>query len=92
MSRTALLSAVATAAVLAAGFTLNPSHDRHREAIKEAVADRRPIAGLLGLGALTALGTQYHHLGVASYTTLDGRVLSIGALGAVRVLERRSER
>ena len=91
MPRTAVVSAVITAAVLVVGFVSTPSHERHREAIKQAVEERRPIVGLLGLGAVAAIGTEYHHLGVLSYTKLNDRVVSVGALGGVRVLERRKD-
>jgi hypothetical protein len=77
----------AAGALLLAGlaFALNPSGEQHRARIKAAVAERSPIAGALGLGAAAALVTTYHDLGVASYTTIDDRVLSLGAFGVVYV-------
>lgn len=75
------------AALTAAAFVLNPSPERHREKIKEAVAERSPLAGALGLGALTAFTSTYHPLGVASYTTVNGRTVSVGAFGVVLVLQ-----
>ena len=62
------------------------SPDAHRAKISQTVSERSPLAGLLGLGALTAFTSTYHALGVASYTTVNGRVVSIGALGQVFVL------
>ena len=39
------------------------------------------------MGALTAFASTYHSLGVASYTTVNERVASVGALGLVYVLQ-----
>lgn len=85
MPKTAVVSAVVAAAVTAAAFVLNPSAERHRSEIKAAVAERSPLAGALGLGALTAFTSTYHSLGVASYTTVDDRTVSVGAFGVVVV-------
>ena len=87
MAKTALVSAIAATAVTAAAFLLNPSPEQHRARIKEAIAQRSPIAGVLGLGALTAFTSTYHPLGVASYTTVGDHVASIGAFGMVFVLQ-----
>ncbi len=92
MARTAIVSAVVAAAVTAAAFLLNPSPDRHREKIKEAIAERSPIAGALGIGALTAFTSTYHPLGVASYTTVNERTISVGALGMVFVPQPKDDR
>ena len=86
-ARSNLVSAVVAAAVVAAAFVLNPSPERHREKIKQAIAERSPLAGLLGIGALTAFTSNYHSLGVASYTTVNDRKVSVGAFGVVFVLE-----
>lgn len=90
MARTAVVSAVIAAALTAAAFVLNPSPERHREKIKQAVAERSPLAGALGLGALTAFTSTYHPLGVASYTTVNDRTVSVGAFGVVLVLQPES--
>jgi len=87
MRKSFILSAFFSLAVVAVAFALNPSPEQHRERIREAVAERRPIAGLLGVGVLTALTSRYHQLGVASYTTANDQVLSIGAFGMVYVLD-----
>lgn len=92
MARTAVVSAVIAAALTAAAFVLNPSPERHREKIKQAVAERSPLAGALGLGALTAFTSTYHPLGVASYTTVNGRTVSVGAFGVVLVLQPEASR
>jgi len=90
MTKATVVSAVVTAAVIGVAFLLNPSPDQHREKIKAAIAERSPVAGALGLGALAAFTSTYHPLGVASYTTVNGRTASVGALGMVFVMDIQS--
>jgi hypothetical protein len=85
MTKTPLVSLAALAALVLLAFATNPSPERHREKIKAAISERSPLAGALGLGALTAFTSTYHPLGVASYTTVNGRTVSIGAFGMVFV-------
>jgi hypothetical protein len=73
------------AGTLLLALLLNPGPDAHREKIKQAVAERSRIAGALQLGSVAAFVSSYHSLGVASYTRIDDRVLSWGALGFVHV-------
>jgi hypothetical protein len=87
MSKAPFVSALVAAALVAAAFLLNPSAEQHRAKIRDAVAERQPIAAALGLGAFKALTSTYHPLGVASYTTADERTLSVGAFGMVFVLQ-----
>jgi hypothetical protein len=87
MAKATVVSAVTAAAVTAAAFVLNPSPEQHREKIKQSIAERSPLAGALGIGALTAFTSTYHPLGVASYTTVNDRTASIGAFGMVFVLQ-----
>jgi len=87
MTRPAIVSSAVTAAVFVAAIALNPSADKHREKIRQATAERSPIAGALGLGALTAFVSSYHSWGVASYTTANDQVLSVGVFGMVFVRE-----
>ncbi len=87
MSRAPIVSAIVAAAVTAATFLLNPSPEQHRARIRETIAERSPLAGALGMGALTAFASTYHSLGVASYTIVNERVASVGALGLVYVLQ-----
>jgi hypothetical protein len=87
MSKTTFMPVVVAAAVLALAFLLNPSPERHRTKIKEAMAARSPVARVLGLGSLAAFASTYHSLGVASYTTAGERTLSVGLLGMVYVPE-----
>ena len=76
------------AALLALAFLFNPSAEQHRAKIRAAVSERSPLAGALGLGSLAAFVSNYHSLGVASYTTAGERTLSWGALGMVFVAEQ----
>lgn len=85
MPRPSVISAVVTAAVVAAAFVLNPSPEQHRTEIRQAIAERSPLAGVLGIGAITAFTSTYHPLGVASYTTVNDHVVSIGAFGLIYV-------
>jgi hypothetical protein len=79
-------SAIVVAVIIVLAFVLNPSPDRHREKITSTIAERNPIAGILGVGALTAFVSGYYSLGIASYTKSDGRIVSIGFMGMVFVL------
>ena len=87
MNRKLLASAVAAGVLVVAAFALNPSAERHREVVKATIADRSPVAGALGLGALTAFASTYRNYGVASTTEVNGRVLSVGAFGMVFVMQ-----
>lgn len=89
MSKSSMTAAVVAVGVIALAFLLNPSPERHRDRIKEAIAERSPLAGALGVGAITAFTSNYHSLGVASYTTVNDRVVSIGAFGVVHVGDSR---
>jgi len=83
MSR--LGSAVTIAALVLLAFVLNPSPEQHRAKIKAAISERSAVAKAFGVGALTAFASTYSSLGVASYTTVNGRTVSIGAFGVVYV-------
>ena len=87
MAKSSIVVAAVAVAVTAAAFLLNPSAEKHRDNIKAAVSERSPLAGALGLGALAAFTSTYHPLGVTSYTTVNDRVVSVGALGVVLVME-----
>jgi hypothetical protein len=79
-------TAIVALIVLVLAFALNPSPERHREKISTTVAERNPIAGMFGAGAITALASGYYSLGVASYTKANDRIVSIGFMGMVFVL------
>lgn len=85
--RTRLTWFIAGALSVALAAFLNPSPERHRASIKAQISERSQLAAVLRLGDLVAFVSHYHSLGVASYTTANGRTLSVGALGVVFVLE-----
>lgn len=87
VSRSGVMFGAFLALLVAAAFVFNPSPQQHRQKIKDTVADRSPLAGALGVGALAAFASTYHPLGVASYTTVNDRTVSIGALGYVYVMQ-----
>lgn len=85
MSKKTLTTIILALLALVAAMALNPSDARHRSAIRDAVAQRSPIAGALGLGAIKAMTVEYHSFGIVSYTSSDDYVISVGALGFVHV-------
>ena len=87
MAKSRLVPLAITAGVLVLAVVLNPSPERHRGKIKDVTGERSPVARVLGLGGLAAFASNYHSLGVASYTTAGERVLSVGALGLVVVMQ-----
>ena len=73
--------------IMVIGAITNPSAERHRDRIRVMVAERSPVSGALGIGALKAFTSNYHSLGVASYTDSGERILSWGAFGYVYVTQ-----
>jgi hypothetical protein len=86
MSKKLLTTVAVLAGVLLLAAVLNPSAERHRLRIREAIGERSQVARVLGIGGLAAFASNYHSLGVASYTTAGDRTLSVGLLGMVFVL------
>jgi hypothetical protein len=84
--------ALAVAVFVAAAALLNPSPERHREKIKQVSAERSQLAALLHLGDFAAFVSNYHSIGLASYTTANEKVLSVGAFGIVIVPDSSKER
>lgn len=66
---------------------LNPSAEQHREGIAEGYAERSALDKALGVGHLAAFVAQYHSLGLASYTTVNDDVASVGVMGMVFFVE-----
>jgi hypothetical protein len=85
MNKSKIAYGVAAVVLLGLALALNPSADRHRKAMREAVDGRSQLESALGLGQLTAFMSRYESLGVASYSTLNGEVVTVGALGMVFV-------
>jgi len=65
----------------------NPPAEAHRRAIAEGIGRSHPVAGAVGLAAMSAAMPTYHSFVIGSYTTADGAVTSIGLLGMIRVPE-----
>lgn len=78
---------IVAAGAIALAVVLNPSADKHREKITETIAARSQLERVLGLGHLTSFVSQYHSLGVASYTTVNDKISSIGIYGLVFVTD-----
>jgi hypothetical protein len=76
---------IAIVIAIALAFALNPSAEKHRDKIKTAIAERSQLERVLGIGQLTSFVSTYHSLGVASYTTVNEKVTSIGVFGMVFV-------
>lgn len=85
MSRTATLLVVLGALALA--YILNPSPEKHREKIKDAVAERSQLERMLGIGHLTSFVSRYHSVGIGSYSTINEKIISVGAFGVVIVAD-----
>ena len=83
MSRLGIAVGAVVLGALAVVF--NPTPEQHRERIRSALSERNLVSKALGVGALTAFASNYTSLGIASYTTVNGRTVSIGALGMVYV-------
>lgn len=77
--------AIAAAVAFVLAIVLNPSPEKHREKIKEAVAARSQLERVLGIGHLTSFVSRYHSFGIGSYSTVNEKVISVGAFGIVIV-------
>ena len=85
MSKT-ILTALVVAIVLVIAALTNPTAEQHRDAIRKAVAERSTLERILGVGVLTAFASSYRSLGIASYTVVNERTVSVGAFGIVHVV------
>lgn len=83
-----VIAFLVVAGLLAAAVVLNPSAEDHRAKIRAVIGERSQLEKVLGVGPLTAFASKYHSVWVGSYTTLDDRVVSIGAFGIVAVSDR----
>jgi hypothetical protein len=89
MIKNALITAVVAMVTVGLAFALNPSPEKHRATIEDATAERSPMAGLLGIGVLTAFVSTYHSIGVASYTVVNDKLVTVGAFGVVILLDQK---
>lgn len=85
MSKAVSISLTVGALVLA--FVLNPSPEKHRQKITEAVAARSQLERVLGIGQLTSFVSRYHSFGIGSYSTVNEKVISVGVFGMVFVAD-----
>ncbi len=80
-----ILGMVLVLVVLGGAALLNPSEDRHQEAIVAQYTDENPISGALGIGHVLAEATTYHNYVLFSTTTLGEDKISTGYAGLVEV-------
>jgi len=86
MKRQKLIPLITIIFILILAAVLNPSPERHREKIRQVISERSELESFFGIGKLTAFVSQYKSLGIASYTTANGQVISIGVLGMIFVI------
>lgn len=82
-----LASLLVAVALVVLAVVLNPSAEKHRATIRKAIAERSQVEKVLGVGQLTAFVSRYHSVGVASYTTVNDKVTSVGVFGIVFVAD-----
>ena len=88
-SKTTIVVAVLLVITGLLAVQFNPTPEMHRAKIRQSLGDRSPLMRLLGIGSITAFLSNYHSIGVASYTKAGDKTLSIGAFGQVHVLDPR---
>jgi hypothetical protein len=87
MSKPNYVPFIIAAAIIVLALILNPSPEKHREKIKDLVAERSLLDRTFHVGQFIAFASTYHSLGVASYTTVNDRTTSIGLFGMVFVMQ-----
>ena len=87
VSKPTLIIAILLMVAVVLAVQFNPTPEMHRAKIRAVLSDRSPLWRALGMGSVTAFASSYHSVGVASYTTVGGRTLSVGAFGVVRVMD-----
>lgn len=86
-SRSPLLALLVVLGIAILLAVTNPPEETHRDALAGEFARERPLAGAVGLGALSAQLPEYHSAVFGSYTTSGDEIKSIGALGVVWVVD-----
>ncbi len=71
--------------VLGGAALLNPSEDRHEDAIVAQYKAQNPISGALGVGHVLAEATTYHNYVFFSTTTIGEEKISTGYVGRIDV-------
>ena len=82
-----LLSLLVVLAIAILLAVTNPSAETHRKKIASDFVAERPLAGAVGLGAISAQLPGYHSAVLGSYTTSGYEITSIGLLGMVWVVD-----
>jgi len=90
MIRLLLKTVVVLSMIAVLALATNPTPEQHREKISQSVSSRSELASLLRLGRVTAFFSEYYSLGVASYTKVGERTVSVGAFGYVHVIDQRA--
>lgn len=88
MIKNTFITAIVVLVTVGLAVAFNPAPEKHRATIEATTAERSPVAGLLGIGVLTAFVSNYHSVGVASYTTVNDKVVTVGAFGMVILLNQ----
>lgn len=78
---------LALAAVLGLLVLLNPSEARHRERFAEAFRADHPVLTLFGADRVAPSLLAYRSYGIVSVGRVGEHVVTVGALGRVRVRE-----
>ncbi|HJV95216.1 MAG TPA: hypothetical protein VJ608_04230 [Albitalea sp.] len=87
VSKATSVSLIVAVAAVVLAMLLNPSAEQHRAKIKQVIAERSQLERALGVGQFTAFASKYKSLGIASYTTVNEQVTSVGVLGMVFVAD-----
>jgi hypothetical protein len=74
MLKSFLISVIAVAAAIAVAFLLSSWPEQHKAKNTEAIAQRNPVEGPLGVGMLTAFTARCGSWGVTSFATVSERV------------------
>ena len=80
-----IISMVVVLLVLGGAALLNPSADRHKDAIVAQYKAQNPISGTLGFGHALAEATTYHNYVFFSTMTIGEKKISTGYASRVDV-------
>lgn len=86
-----VLGVIVTLLVVILLVLTNPTEQAHRHAISQEYGHERPLAGAVGLGAVSASIVEYRSILIGSYTFENETLTSIGALGMVWPVEVQAE-
>ena len=78
-----VLGVIVTLLVVIILVLTNPTEEAHRHALSQEYSQERPIAGAIGLGAVSASVVDYRSILIGSYTFENEELTSVGFLGMV---------